>query len=176
MSRPSEYSEERAAAICALIAEGLSLRQIAAREGMPDKTTILRWLSATNADGTPRHPDFRTQYARAREMQADHFVDEILEIADTPHEGERTEEGVDKDGNPVSKTVREDMLGHRRLQVDTRKWLMAKLAPKKYGERIATEVSGPDGGAIKTESLSDLEIARRVAFLLSRATQQTPQE
>jgi transposase len=172
MSRPSEYSEERAAAVCTLLAEGLSLRQIAARDGMPDKATILRWLAATDAEGKPLHADFRDRYARAREMQAEHLAHEILEIADTPCEGERIEEGVDKDGNPVSKTVREDMLGHRRLQVDTRKWLMAKLAPKKYGERVATEVSGPDGAPVKVE-IDDREAARRVAFLLARATQNT---
>jgi transposase len=173
MSRPSEYSEERAAAICALIAEGLSLRQIAAREGMPDKTTILRWLSATNADGTPRHPDFRTQYARAREMQADHFVDEILEIAD-----DGSNDWIErelKNGNVVT-VVDHEHVGRSKLRVDARKWLMAKLAPKKYGDRVSAELSGPDGGPIQTENLSDLEVARRVAFLLSRATQQTPQE
>jgi hypothetical protein len=37
-----------------------------------------------------------------------------------------------------------------RLMVDTRKWLMSKLAAKKYGDKVQTEISGPDGGAIQT--------------------------
>ena len=69
---------------------------------------------------------------RAREAQADAFAEEIIDIADTPLERERVEEGSNKDG-VFGRTVREDMLGHRRLQVDTRRWLMAKLQPKKYG-------------------------------------------
>jgi hypothetical protein len=35
-----------------------------------------------------------------------------------------------------------------RLMVDTRKWLMSKLAAKKYGDKVQTEISGPEGGAL----------------------------
>jgi hypothetical protein len=87
---------------------------------------------------------------RAREAQATALAEEIAETADTPLEGERHEEGETKDGS-FSKTVREDMLGHRRLQVDARKWLMVKLAPRKYGDKI--EHTGKDGGPIQHESL-----------------------
>lgn len=65
------------------------------------------------------------------------MADEIVEISDTPVEGvrrEKSEQGV--------KEVTEDMLGHRRLQVDTRKWYLSKLAPKKYGDKQHVEVSG----------------------------------
>jgi hypothetical protein len=36
-----------------------------------------------------------------------------------------------------------------RLQVDTRKWLMSKLAPKKFGDKVEQFISGPEGGPIK---------------------------
>jgi len=36
-----------------------------------------------------------------------------------------------------------------RLRVDSRKWLASKLAPKKYGEKVSAELSGPDGGPIQ---------------------------
>jgi hypothetical protein len=61
---------------------------------------------------------FRAQYAQARDAQHDHWADEILHIADTPNRE------VDRD------------VDHRRLQVDARKWLLSKLAPKKYGDRL----------------------------------------
>jgi hypothetical protein len=61
-------------------------------------------------------PEFRDHYARAREAQTEAMAEEVLEIADTPLEGERVEEGSNKDG-AFEKTVREDMLGHRRLQI-----------------------------------------------------------
>jgi terminase small subunit-like protein len=41
---------------------------------MPDMATVFRWLA--------RHAEFRDQYARAREVQADYLAEEILEIAD----------------------------------------------------------------------------------------------
>lgn len=125
--RPTDYSADLAAEICNRIAEGQSLRTVCADELMPGKTTVFRWLAAD--------PEFRDQYARAREAQADVLAEEILEIADTPEEGIRHEEGVGPQG-PIDKTVTEDMLGHRRLKVDARKWLMAKLAPKKYGDKL----------------------------------------
>lgn len=135
MARPSDYTDELACDICGKISEGQSLRKICAAKGMPDRTTVFRWLDKDMA--------FRDQYARAREAQTEFWAHEIIEIADTPLEGQRTEEGTNADGEPFSKTVREDMLGHRRLQIDARKWLMSKLAPKKYGDKL--ELGGSVG-------------------------------
>jgi hypothetical protein len=102
---------------------------------MPTKRTVLKWLAAL--------PDFVTQYARAREAQADTLAEEILDIANTPQLGVRTE----TKGEEV-KTVEGDMIEHRRLQVDARKWIASKLKPKKYGDRIHQEVTGKDGAPL----------------------------
>jgi hypothetical protein len=40
------------------------------------------------------------------------------------------------------------------LRVETRLKLLAKWDPKRYGDKIAQEISGPDGGAIKTETMA----------------------
>ena len=56
-----------------------------------------------------------------------------------------------------------------RLRVDTRKWILSKLVPKKYGNKVTAEITGADGGPVQTEEMSSLEIARRVAFLLASA-------
>ena len=45
---------------------------------------------------------------------------------------------------------------------------MAKAAPKKYGDKVAMEHSGPEGGPIETRELSETEVARRIAFALAR--------
>ena len=42
---------------------------------------------------------------------------------------------------------------HAKLKVDTRKWLMSKMKPKKYGDKIAQELTGADGGPIQTDSV-----------------------
>lgn len=136
MGRPSAYSGDIAAIICERIADGNSLRTICAEDGMPNKATVLRWISSNDA--------FRDQYARAREAQADALFDEILAIADAPRIGEKIK--IDKDGN--KEITRGDMIEHRRLQVDTRKWMASKLLPKKYGDKQQLEHSGVDGAPL----------------------------
>lgn len=133
--RPSTYTPELALQICEQIAGGTSLRKVCAQDGMPDKTTVLRWLL--------KNEDFRTQYTHAREMQADCFVDEIVDIADT------TEQGVIITEKPDGvETKYADMIEHRRLRIEARKWTAAKMRPKKYGDKIVNEHTGEDGGPI----------------------------
>jgi hypothetical protein len=128
--RPSTYTPKRAAKICAEIAVGKSLREICRADGMPDMRTVFRWLAA--------HDEFRQQYARAREAQADYLAEEILEIAD-----DGTNDWIERQqGDSVSRLVDHENINRSRLRVDARKWLMSKLQPKKYGDRIQQEVSG----------------------------------
>jgi hypothetical protein len=87
-------------------------------------------------------------YARARDDQADTLADEILDIANTPVEGITTK--TDSDGK--TETTKADMLNHRRLQVDARKWIAAKLKPRKYGEKL--ELAG-DSERPVTLSITD---------------------
>jgi len=72
--RPSAWSPKLGRAICGLIADGLSLRAICERPGMPDRRTVFRWLASKEK--------FCHQYSLAREFQAHRLFDEILEIAD----------------------------------------------------------------------------------------------
>nr|DAK42175.1 MAG TPA: terminase small subunit [Caudoviricetes sp.]DAO68865.1 MAG TPA: terminase small subunit [Caudoviricetes sp.] len=127
VGRPTTYSQETADKICELIARGMSLRAICASADMPAGGTVHRWLA--------EHQDFQEQYARAREEQADGFADEIIDIADSvaPETGE------------VAKA---------KLQIDARKWKAAKLAPKKYGEKL--ELDADMRVKVETRSLEDI--------------------
>lgn len=136
MARPTDYTSVLALQICEKIANGQSLRAICADPAMPDKSTVLRWLLR------PEHDEFRRQYSAAREAQADVLVDEIIEIADDTHHDLR----VDDESNTI--TVDHEHIQRSRLRVDARKWAAAKLAPKKYGERISHEHGGVDSAAI----------------------------
>lgn len=128
--RPSDYGPDIAAWICGRLAEGEPLTKICRDERMPDVSTVYRWLTA--------HEAFREMYARAREDQADTLADEIQAIADEPMLGEKTTIKANGD----TEIVRGDMIEHRRLRVDARKWVAAKLKPRKYGERIEHEHGG----------------------------------
>jgi len=70
---------------------------------------------------------------------------QVVEIADTVREGKKVRISQ-KDGTTEE---RGDMVDRSRLMIEARKWLASKLAPKKYGEKIAAEVSGPDSGPIQ---------------------------
>jgi hypothetical protein len=102
---------------------------------MPDKSTVLRWLLRDEQSA------FRDQYARAREAQADCDADEIIEIADDTTRDVTT---IERDGKDVE-VVNHEHIQRSRLRVDARKWRAAKMAPKKYGDKVALEHTGKDG-------------------------------
>ncbi len=124
IGRPTTFTQKVADTICERIAAGESLRKITADPGMPCQTAVFSWLA--------RHEAFAQQYARAREQQMDAMAEELLEIADDGTNDFK----LDKDGNEV---LDSEHIQRSRLRVDTRKWLMSKLKPKKYGEKIEHE-------------------------------------
>lgn len=96
---------------------------------LPDYSTIMDWLDGDAA--------FAEMYARAKEAQADYMADEIVEIAD---EGAAQPVLVDEvplvvDGKPVMAASAVGV-NHARLRVDARKWVAAKLKPRKYGDKL----------------------------------------
>lgn len=143
MARPSDYTPETAAKICERLATGESLRSICRDEAMPSRPTIVRWLFD--------QAEFRSQYAQAKATGIDEIAEQAIEIADTPRTGVIETDKQNRLGEDVTEVQRRDMTEHRRLQVDTRKWYVGKVAPKIYGERVAHEHSGPDGGPIEID-------------------------
>lgn len=125
--RPSEYSHEVAAVICGRLADGEPLTKICKDEAMPSTPTVYKWMM--------QRPEFASAYARAREEQADTLADEIVAISDDS----RNDTQVDDDGNRI---VNHDHINRAKLRVDARKWVAAKLKPKKWGDRVSHEHSG----------------------------------
>lgn len=79
----------------------------------------------------------REIYKYARECRADVLFEEIVTIADTPIEGTKIKE------TPKGTVIETgDMTDHRRLQIDARKWVVAKMQPKKYGDRLDVTSDG----------------------------------
>lgn len=111
--RPTDFTPELADTICEQLALGRSMRSICLEEEMPAMQTIWRWLREKE--------DFSEQYARAKQESADAMSEELLEIADNP-----SNEDVNRD----------------RLRVDARKWLMSKMKPKKYGDKMDVTSDG----------------------------------
>lgn len=127
--RPSLYTGELADQICAQLADGRSLRSVCKAEDMPAASTVFGWLRS--------NPEFLQQYARAKEASADALIDEILDIADdSRRDFEQTKDG------PV---FNHEHVQRARLRIDARKWVAAKLLPRKYGDRVDLSHAGPNG-------------------------------
>ncbi len=155
--RPSTYTEAIALELCERIANGESLRSICAEDGMPAQRTVFKWLSA--------HPEFVQQYSHAREAQADTLFDEILDIADDGS----NDWMLRKRGDLEAWVENGEALRRSQLRVDARKWMAGKLRPKKYGEKVTQEISGPDGRPIEIEAMSDRDRARAMLMLAQKA-------
>lgn len=92
---------------------GESLRNYCLEHGLP-LTKVYEWL---NSD------EFRENYTDAQAARADYFFDEILNIAD---------------GCPADK----EEVARAKLRIETRKFAMARMSPKKYGEKVNVDLSG----------------------------------
>ena len=146
--RPSGFTEDIGDNICERLALGESLRSICRDKGMPSMSMIFRWLA------DDRYQIFREQYRAAREVGLESMADELMEIADKiPPSDDRGR-------------IDNGAVQHQRLMVDARKWILSKQLPKKYGDRITTELTGADGGAIE---IDDTERAAKIKAILMAA-------
>lgn len=109
--------------------KGRFLRQILEDDGMPSRTALYDWLD--------KDEKYQERYARAMELGDEVLFEETLEVARTPMEGETVEYG------PKGTTIkRGDMLGHRRLLIDTIDKVLARRNPRKYGNKIDVTSGG----------------------------------
>lgn len=128
VGRPKlDYTPELAEEICyAVSCSNKGIKQLCKKYAhWPSHDTIYRWLA--------NHKDFSDSYARAKALQVQVLVDEILEIADdSAHDTI-----IDEDGNA---SINHEHINRSRLRIDSRKWIAAKLCPRLYDnkhERIA---------------------------------------
>jgi hypothetical protein len=142
MGRPSKFSQETADTICERLALGESLRAVCSGDDMPSQSMVFRWLASEE------HAEFREQYARAREAQADSLFDEILDIADDGSNDWM--ERKNQEGENIGWQENGEALRRSALRVDARKWMAGKLQPKKYGDKTQMQLTGEGGGPIVT--------------------------
>lgn len=135
MPRPSDYTVEIAAEVCTKLAEGRSLRDVCSDEDLPAESTIRLW-ALEDRNG------FSAQYARAREIGYHSMADELLEISDDGRNDWMVRRGEDDAGWQANG----EHIQRSRLRVDTRKWMLSKVLPKVYGDKLA--LTDSDGGPL----------------------------
>ena len=143
VGRPTLYTKALADTICRRISMGESLIRICRDEGMPDYSTVRRWLWEDDKRG------FQAAYAKARAEQTEYWAEELLDIAD-----DGTNDWV-KNADPDNPGYRfnGEHFQRSRLRLDTRKWLHSKLAARKFGDRITVDTNINEG--LSKEQLLD---------------------
>ncbi|WP_142253172.1 terminase small subunit protein [Bradyrhizobium sp. UNPF46] len=127
IGRPTKFTKTLGAKICERIAEGESIRTIVKDDNMPSASTIFRWLLDEDKK------EFWEQYEKARNIQAELMFEELLEIADDGSNDYIERERQDGETYTV---LDNEHIQRSRLRVDTRKWYLSKVLPKKFGEKI----------------------------------------
>ena len=132
IGRPTGYTQDIADTICKRISQGESVRTICKDKTMPDAGTVYNWLLDKDL------VSFFKQYARAKDTQAELMFDELLEIAD---DGSNDLMTIEK-GDVAYEVENKEVVNRSRLRVDTRKWYLSKVLPKKYGDKIDVTSGG----------------------------------
>lgn len=128
--RPTRKTPEIVDKICELISLGYTNRQACEQAGI-EQCMLYTWIAKDEA--------FAEQYARACDFRCQRWADEITEITD-----DATNDWIEREKkNGESGIVfNREHFERSRLRVDTRKWLLSKLVPKKYGDKVDHQHSG----------------------------------
>lgn len=100
--------------------DGVSLRNVLKGEGMPDAVTFYKWLDEDD--------NKIKQYAGACARRADSIFEDIMIIAD-----DQENDIIEVDGKEITN---HNVINRSRLRVDSRKWILSKMNPKKYGDKV----------------------------------------
>lgn len=138
-SRPSTYCEAKVTEIIRRVSDGETLKAVARELGIAP-ATFHAWRIRDEQGLVDR-------YARAREAQAEAWSDEIISVAYNQENDTITKV---KDGIETE-IANTEWINRSRLKVDALKWLMAKLHPRQYGEKVEQTVVGKDGGPVQYE-------------------------
>ena len=114
------YSEAIVEALLAGVAAGRGLAEVCVEGDMPVVSSVYRWLD--------ERPEFAARYARAKELQAERLFDLAWRVA------------CETEADP-------DAVALARLQINTLKWRVAQLAPRRYGRWKPQEAPGAADGA-----------------------------
>ena len=115
------YSQEVADSVLALLAEGKSLIK-AAKESGTSASSVYDWMEL--------NPQFAEEYAQVRARAYRMLADEIIEISD------EAEVEAKYQGDEVKLDLSATAVARNRLRVDSRKWMLAKMLPKVYGDKL----------------------------------------
>lgn len=130
--RPTIYSQELADELCLRIANGKSLNAVCKADDMPSKSLVYIWIA--------NNSEFLDKYREATKQREDFHFDEMLDIADS----------VEPESSEIAKA---------KLKIDTRKWVLSRMNPRKYGDK--PEADEEESNAQPVEVIVNVRDARK---------------
>jgi hypothetical protein len=125
------YSQALAEEILDRTADGESLRSICSDPRMPSHSIVLKWVQKNVGVSDSGGDGFGDQYARAKSAALEVMAEDIIEIGDAD---------IMVNGVPDNALVQ-----RARLMCDNRKWMLSKLLPRQFGDKVTQELTGdPD--------------------------------
>jgi len=160
--RAVTYTEAIAEEILARLAAGETLTQICRDDHIPSRSAVSGWV-VKDTNG------FKARYETARRMQVEAMADEIIDIAD-----DASNDWMDRETEKgrIVRVIDKECVQRSRVRVDTRKFLMAKLMPERFGDRQSVEVTGKDGKDLipqRSDEERMMNLAHSIAFTLAYA-------
>lgn len=133
MANPTKYTPEVAQKIYERAAAGETLARIGAGKAMPSKQTIQAWLRDNE--------EFQKGYFRAKRAWAAAKAEELEELGQSAIDAARGEDVDPKRLNALVCAINN--------QAANLRWLISRMYPERYGDKVQAEISGKDGGAIE---------------------------
>ncbi len=164
--RPTTFSEELGDLICVLMAEGKSLNKICSLDDMPHKSTVFLWVVKGDR-GDALYKGFSDQFKRAREAQAESYMDENIDISDDDKNDFGFIDTETSEGKGARPCIRPDNINRAKLRIETRFKVASRFHPKKYGEKLQLGGDAENPEPIKTslkvvfvDSAGDSEVSQ----------------
>lgn len=157
MARPSDYNLKTAEKLCEYIANGKSLKKACEQKEMPSPATVFKWMR--------ENPEFLKLYEKSTTERTEALAEELLDIVDDGRNDYMEDQYMK--GKTPGYQLNGENIQRSRLRADTRKWLMAKMKPKKYGEKL--DIKSESEITHKFEDLSDDELERAIQAKQDRA-------
>ena len=145
------------------LCDGIPLRELCRQDGMPNWRTVYDWIA--------EDAELAARIAHARELGFDAIAEDILDIAD-----DGTNDWVERKRNDGSTAVVIDSehVQRSKLRIETRLKLLAKWAPKKYGDKQIVDIGNKEGETLQVESkvVDPMVLAAVTEALLTKKTDQ----
>lgn len=142
------YDDKLATEFCERMCKGEAPTQICTDPRMPSYPTIIRWSLSDD----PKYEVFRVMYEESRKIMWLYHADQMLDVSDNSKN-----DYMDRYNKFTEETERvfdNENVQRSKLRIDTRRWLLSKMLPHIFGDKVDVSVGGRDGKPIALAAIT----------------------